>query len=177
MSGLGEIDLHLFNEGRHLRLQDVLGAHVASVDGEDGTSFAVWAPDARGVSVVGDFSHWDGGDHPMKPVGGSGVWHAFLPGVGAGTRYKFEVHGADGSVVQHADPLARQAEVPPASASIVTDSDFAWSDAGWMERRRRLDPQVGPMSIYEVHLGSWRRDPGDPDTPLGFAQVADDLAA
>ncbi|HEU5149522.1 MAG TPA: 1,4-alpha-glucan branching protein GlgB [Iamia sp.] len=174
---LGDVDVHLFNEGRHRRLHEILGALTGTVDGEAGTMFRVWAPDARGVSVVGDFSHWDGSTHPMKPVGSSGIWELFVPGVGAGARYKLEVHGHDGSVVQHADPLARQAEVPPASASVVTESHHAWGDAGWLERRRTLDPQAGPMSIYEVHLGSWRRDPAQPDVPLGYAQVADELAA
>ncbi len=174
---LGEVDVHLFNEGRHRRLHEVLGALPGTVDGEAGTMFRVWAPDARDVSVVGDFTWWDGPTHPMKPPGSSGIWETFVPGVGAGARYKFEVHGADGSVVQHADPLARQAEVPPATASIVSSTTHEWGDAGWVERRRTLDPQVGPMSIYEVHLGSWRRDPAHPEVPLGYAQVADELAA
>ena len=174
---LGEVDLHLFNEGRHRRLHELLGALPGTVDGEAGTMFRVWAPDARDVSVVGDFTWWDTATHPMKPIGSSGIWEMFVPGVGPGDRYKFAVHGQDGSVVQHADPLARQAEVPPASASVVSASEHTWSDAGWVERRRGLDPQVGPMSIYEVHLGSWRRDPAHPETPLGYAQVAVELAA
>ncbi len=177
IGSLGELDLHLINEGRHRRLHDVLGAHLDERDGETGVTFRVWAPDARSVSVVGDFTYWDGATYPMEPIAASGVWERFVPGIGAGERYKFEVHGADGSLVQHADPLARQAEVPPATASIVSESSHEWRDAGWVERRRTLDPQVGPMSIYEVHLGSWRRDPANPDVPLGYAQVADELAA
>lgn len=174
---LGDVDVHLFNEGRHRRLHEVLGALPGTHDGETGTMFRVWAPDARAVSAVGDFCHWDGATHPMKPVGSTGIWELFVPGVGVGERYKFEVHGHDGTVVQHADPLALQAEVPPATASIVTASTHDWADAGWVERRRSLDPQVGPMSIYEVHLGSWRRDPAHPEVPLSYAQVADELAA
>jgi 1,4-alpha-glucan branching enzyme len=157
-SNLGEIDLHLIGEGRHERLWDILGAHVRT-DGEvSGTSFAVWAPNARDVRVVADFNGWNGHDHEMKNLGPSGVWELFVPEVGDGARYKFEIHGADGSWTLRADPLAFQAEVPPATASVVFTSRYEWGDAEWMAARARTTTAHDrPMSVYEVHLGSWRR--------------------
>ncbi|MFI5779156.1 1,4-alpha-glucan branching protein GlgB [Nocardia sp. NPDC051570] len=170
---IGELDLHLIGEGRHERLWDVLGAHprdYTTLDGEvSGTSFAVWAPNARGVSVIGDFDGWSGNSAPMRTLGGSGVWELFVPGIGPGARYKFRVHGADGRTVDHADPLAFATELPPASASVVTDSDYHWRDSDWLDARERTDWTRAPMSIYEVHLGSWR--PG-----LGYREAADQLA-
>ena len=157
-SFLGEVDLHLIGEGRHERLWDVLGAHVRSVGGATGTDFAVWAPNARGVRVVADFNGWNGHDHEMKNLGPSGVWELFVPDVGDGTRYKFEIHGADGPWSLRADPLAFQAEVPPATASVVFTSRYEWGDAEWMAARARTTTAHDrPMSTYEVHLGSWRR--------------------
>jgi 1,4-alpha-glucan branching enzyme len=157
-SFLGEVDLHLIGEGRHERLWEVLGAHVRNVGGETGTVFAVWAPNARGVRVVADFNGWNGHDHEMKNLGPSGVWELFVPDVGDGTRYKFEVHGVDGSWSLRADPLAFQAEVPPATASVVFTSRYEWGDAEWMAARARTTTAHDrPMSIYEVHLASWRR--------------------
>jgi 1,4-alpha-glucan branching enzyme len=157
-SFLGEVDLHLIGEGRHERLWDVLGAHVRSVDGTTGTVFAVWAPNARGVRVVADFNDWNGHDHEMTNLGPSGVWELFVPDVGDGTRYKFEIHGADGSWTLRADPLAFQAEMPPATASVVFTSRHEWDDAEWMAARARTSTAHDrPMSVYEVHLGSWRR--------------------
>ncbi|MFI1917538.1 1,4-alpha-glucan branching protein GlgB [Nocardia sp. NPDC020380] len=170
---LGEFDLHLLGEGRHERLWDVLGAHprrYRTLDGEvAGTSFAVWAPNARGVAVIGDFDGWTGNTAPMRRLGGSGVWELFLPGLGAGAKYKYRVHGADGRIVDHADPLAFATEIPPATASVVAESGFEWGDAQWVRERERRDPTRSPMSIYEVHLGSWR--PG-----LGYRELADQLA-
>ena len=174
---IGELDLHLLGEGRHLRLHDALGAHVVTVDGERGTSFSVWAPEAAAVSVVGDFDGWDPEAHPMRSLGPSGVWELFVPGVGDGAAYKFAVRSQAGEVTQHADPLARRAEVPPATASIVHHPTYEWSDDGWVERRRDSHPWTEPMSIYEVHLGSWRRDPDRPDAQLSYAELADELAA
>ncbi len=158
---LGEVDLHLIAEGRHERLWEVLGAHVRTYDGAlgqvTGTSFSVWAPNARGVRVVADFNQWDGRAHPMRTLGSSGVWELFVPGVGAGTRYKFAVLGRDGSWREKADPLARQAEEPPQTASVVNESSYEWGDGDWMQRRVESQPDAEPMSIYEVHVGSWRR--------------------
>ncbi|MEV6340171.1 1,4-alpha-glucan branching protein GlgB [Nocardia vinacea] len=170
---VGELDLHLIGEGRHEHLWDVLGAHprhYTTLDGEvDGTSFAVWAPNARGVTVIGDFDGWSGNTAPMRSLGSSGVWEVFVPGVGVGTKYKFRVHGADGRTMDHADPLAFATELPPATASVVTESNYVWSDGDWVSTRERTDPTRAPMSVYEVHLGSWR--PG-----LGYRELADQLA-
>ncbi|MFE7802977.1 1,4-alpha-glucan branching protein GlgB [Nocardia sp. NPDC057440] len=170
---VGELDLHLIGEGRHEHLWEVLGAHprrYTTLDGEvSGTSFAVWAPNARGVTVIGDFDHWRGTAAPMRALGSSGVWEVFVPGVGVGATYKFRVHGADGRTVDHADPLAFATELPPATASVVTESNYAWSDDDWVAARERTDPTRAPMSVYEVHLGSWR--PG-----LGYRELADQLA-
>ncbi|MDO4792214.1 MAG: 1,4-alpha-glucan branching protein GlgB [Buchananella hordeovulneris] len=181
---LGELDMHLIREGRHERLWEVLGAHVREYDGPMGpvlgTSFAVWAPNARAVRVVGDFNYWDGTASSMRSLGNSGVWELFIPGVGVGTRYKFEIRRSDGSWVQKADPMARACEVPPLTASVVTKNVHEWQDEEWMEERAERDPHTGPMSIFEVHLGSWR--PGltyrelatelvDYVTDLGFTHV------
>ncbi|WP_036528886.1 1,4-alpha-glucan branching protein GlgB [Nocardia sp. CNY236] len=157
---LGELDLHLIGEGRHQRLWEVLGAHprrFQTPDGEvAGTSFAVWAPNARGVTVFGDFDNWSGNTAPMRMLGTSGVWEIFVPSVEPGTKYKYRIHGADGRTVDHADPLAFATEPPPATASIVTESRYVWRDRAWLDHRTATDPTHAPMSIYEVHLGSWR---------------------
>ncbi|MFF0637854.1 1,4-alpha-glucan branching protein GlgB [Nocardia sp. NPDC004151] len=170
---LGDVDLHLLGEGRHERLWEVLGAHpqsYPSFDGEvTGTAFAVWAPNARGVAVIGDFDGWSGNTSPMRRLGDSGVWEVFLPGIGPGALYKYRVHGADGRVVDHADPMAFATEVPPATASVITASEFTWCDGEWLRERARTDPLRAPISIYEVHLGSWR--PG-----LDYREIAEQLA-
>jgi 1,4-alpha-glucan branching enzyme len=170
---LGELDLHLFAEGRHERLWDVLGAHPRSYDTPaglvEGTSFAVWAPNARGVRVVGDFDGWDGRANPMRSLGSSGVWELFIPGLPPGTRYKFRIHGQDGRWHEKADPLAFATEVPPATASVVSTSDYTWGDEGWLTRREETQWASAPMSVYEVHLGSWRQG-------LGYRQLATELA-
>jgi 1,4-alpha-glucan branching enzyme len=169
---LGEVDLHLFSEGRHERLWEVLGAHPRSFTTADGTvsgvSFAVWAPNAKGVSVVGDFNHWDGSQSPMRVLGSTGVWELFSPDFPTGGLYKFRIHGADDSVVDHADPMAFATEVPPQTASKVFATDYTWSDGDWMTQRATVNPVFEPMSTYEVHLGSWR--PG-----LTYRQMADEL--
>ena len=157
---LGEVDLHLISEGRHEQLWDVLGAHVRTYDSArgpvTGVSFAVWAPSAQGVRVTGDFSFWDGTGQPMRSLGSSGVWELFLPGLGDGTVYKFQILGRDGRWREKADPFAFRTEVPPATGSIVFTPHYAWNDAAWLERRSSTDAYRSPMSIYEVHLGSWR---------------------
>jgi 1,4-alpha-glucan branching enzyme len=169
---LGEVDLHLIREGRHEELWTALGATVrrypSALGQVEGTSFAVWAPNARAVRVVGDFNHWQGATHAMRSLGDSGVWELFVPGVGAGSRYKYEILTQDGSWRQKADPLARGTEVPPATASVVVESSYDWQDAEWISRRTAGDPHHGPMSVYEVHLGSWR--PG-----LTYRELADQL--
>jgi len=165
---LGEIDLHLIAEGRHEQLWQALGAHFSETAG--GTGFAVWAPNALGVRVIGDFNHWDGRGHPMRSLGASGVWELLVPGVGPGTRYKFDIRGPDGAWHRKADPMAALAERPPATASVVFASRYRWDDQDWMAARAGRDPLGGPMSVYEVHLGSWR--PG-----LSYPEIADQLAA
>jgi 1,4-alpha-glucan branching enzyme len=169
---LGDMDLHLIGEGRHEQLWRVLGAHVRryGVPGGEvtGTSFAVWAPSARGVRVMGDFNSWDGRAHPMRSLGSSGVWELFVPGVGAGAHYKFQVLGADSVWREKADPMARRTEVPPLTASVVDESVYTWSDAGWLEQRAAQPTHARPMSVYEVHLGSWRQG-------LSYKELADQL--
>ena len=155
-----ELDRHLIREGRHEQLWTVLGANVQEYPGElgqvHGTSFAVWAPNARAVRVIGDFNYWQGATHAMRSLGESGIWELFIPGVVAGTRYKFEILANDGSWRQKADPMARGTEVPPATASVVVQSAHRWSDDDWMTARRTNDPHTQALSVYEVHLGSWR---------------------
>ncbi len=174
---LGSLDLHLLAEGRHEGLWRHLGAQVRVHQGTSGTSFAVWAPGARAVRVVGDFNSWDGRLHPMRVLGSSGVWEIFLPGVGPGARYKFEVVTGHGQVSLRADPFAFAAEVPPATASVVTQSRYEWQDAAWFAGRAAADLLHAPVSIYECHLGSWRlaQDAGGGWRPLTYRQAAEIL--
>jgi 1,4-alpha-glucan branching enzyme len=173
---VGELDLHLAGEGRHEELHDRLGAHPREVDGVAGASFAVWAPNARSVSVVGDFNGWDGRLHPMRSLGASGIWELFIPGVAPGSRYKFELRTQRGGLRVKADPYALRTELPPRNASIVHASDYEWQDADWLERRRAGDPLREPVSIYEVHLGSWRLNPLQDNRPLTYRELGDELA-
>ncbi len=165
---IGALDLHLFAEGRHEELWRALGSRVRSHEGVAGTSFSVWAPNARAVRVIGDFNGWDGQGHPLRSMGSSGVWELFVPGVGENTAYKYELLTRDGRWIQKADPMARWAEVPPATASVVTKARYEWTDDAWMTRRSHTSPVDQPMSIYEVHVGSWR--PG-----LSYRELADPL--
>jgi len=173
---LSDFDLHLFAEGRHHELARVFGAQPLTVDGVDGVLFSVWAPNARRVSVVGDFNNWDGRRHPMRLRHGYGIWELFLPRLGPGERYKFEIAGADGGIVQKADPLARQTEPPPATASVVAARpDYRWTDADWMEDRARRHAPSAPISVYEVHAGSWMRPEGEGDRTLDWTGLAEKL--
>jgi len=156
---LGDEDVYYIGEGTHRRLWAVLGAHGRNIDGVDGTSFAVWAPSAVRVSVVGDFCGWDGRLLPMRCMGASGVFELFVPGVGVGARYKYEIKTGAGELRIKSDPMAFQSEVPPANASVVAATVHTWNDAAWIDRRRATDPLRAPMAIYEVHLGSWRKRP------------------
>ena len=165
---LGEMDLHLIREGRHEKLWQVLGARFQPEAG--GTAFAVWAPNARGVRVIGDFNHWDGRPHPMRSLGSSGVWELFVPDVRPGMRYKYDICGPDGTWRRKADPMAALAERPPATASVIFDSGYQWHDQDWLAARVGWDALRSPVSAYEVHIGSWR--PG-----LSYAELADQLAA
>ena len=173
---LGELDLHLIGEGRLEELYGKLGAHVREIDGVAGTSFAVWAPNARSVSVVGEFNSWDGRLHPMRSLGGSGIWELFVPDVGDGAKYKYEIRTQDNRLRIKADPVAFATEVPPANASVVHCSRHEWSDAEWLERRAQSDALREPMSIYEVHLGSWRRNPAEDNRSLNYLELADELS-
>ena len=158
---VGDTDLHLFNEGNHRRLYDVLGGKLTTLDGVAGVAFAVWAPNARRVSVVGDFNGWDGRRHGMRMLGNSGVWEIFIPGVQEGALYKFELIDAGGSLVVKTDPFGSFFEQPPKQAAIVWNNQkFAWTDSAWMERRRGMNCLKSPLSIYEMHLGSWLRKDG-----------------
>ncbi|RJQ69967.1 1,4-alpha-glucan branching protein GlgB [Pseudonocardiaceae bacterium YIM PH 21723] len=175
---LGTLDLHLIGEGRHERLWEVLGAHQRRYESElgtvRGTSFAVWAPNALGVRVCGDFDGWSGVANPMRSLGSSGVWELFIPGVGVGTKYKFKILGKDGRWYEKADPMAFCTELPPRTASVVSTSEYEWSDAEWLTTRDASNPVSEPMSVYEVHLGSWRRKDGD--EYLSYVDLAEDLA-
>jgi 1,4-alpha-glucan branching enzyme len=173
---LGELDLHLAGEGRHEELWERLGAHVRELDGVTGTAFAVWAPGAQAVSVVGDFNSWDGRLHPMRSMGPTGIWELFVPGVAEGAHYKFEIRTPSGEVRLKADPLAQRAERPPQTASIVHRSRYEWADDSWMEARAERVPHREPMSVYEVHLGSWKRDPQDPEAILDWDAAGEQLA-
>ncbi len=172
---IGELDEHLISEGTHGSLYDMLGAHCQTIEGVSGTHFAVWAPGARRVSVVGPFNHWNGRQHPMRGRGRSGVWELFLPGIGDGTAYKYEIKADDGTVQpQKADPFGFGAEIPPATASIVRDlSGHDWSDADWLSGRRARNRVDAPISIYEAQLGSWRRH--EDGSHLTYRELADTL--
>jgi 1,4-alpha-glucan branching enzyme len=176
---LGELDLHLIGEGRHEQIYERLGAHVREHQGVRGTAFAVWAPAARAVSVVGDFNSWDGRLNAMRTLGSRGIWELFLPDVQAGTRYKYEILTADGELLLKADPYATETERPPKTASIVFESDHKWSeaDATWLEHRRKQMALGRPISIYEVHLGSWRLNSLEDNRLLDYAELADELSA
>jgi 1,4-alpha-glucan branching enzyme len=172
---VGELDVHLAGEGRHEELYARLGAHPRVVDGIAGVAFAVWAPNAASVSVVGDFNGWDGRLHPMRTLGASGIWELFIPGMLTHSRYKFELRTRTRSLRLKADPFAFQTEVPPKNASVVFESEYGWGDDEW-RRNRPSDPLARPLSIYEVHLGSWRRNPLQDNRPLSYAELAEELA-
>jgi 1,4-alpha-glucan branching enzyme len=155
---LGESDLYLFGKGDERRIYEKLGAQLRVIDGVPGTSFAVWAPNAQRVSVVGDFNQWDGRVHSMRLLGASGVWEIFVPGAGIGAHYKFEIRDAHGHISFKADPCGFFFEVPPKHAAIIWDTrQFKWNDEAWLKRRRKRDAFRSPMSVYEVHIGSWRK--------------------
>ncbi|MGV0095319.1 1,4-alpha-glucan branching enzyme [Streptomyces californicus] len=167
---IGELDLHLIGEGRHEELWRALGAQPMLHQGVAGTRFTVWAPNARGVRVTGDFTYWDGTGTPMRSLGSTGVWELFLPGVGEGALYKYDICRPDGSHTVRADPMARRTEVPPSTASIVTAPHHEWQDADWMAHRGDRPVHEAPFSVYEIHLASWR--PG-----LTYRQLAEQLPA
>jgi 1,4-alpha-glucan branching enzyme len=169
---LGPLDLHLIAQGTHHRLWTVLGAHVRVLAGQAGTSFAVWAPNAQAVSVVGDFNAWDGRRCPLRSLGNSGIWEGFVPGVGVGALYKFEIRTREGQLRIKTDPLARETERSPGTASRVAASTYAWQDQAWLAARAKGDIAREPVSIYEVHLGSWARVPEQENRMLSYRELA-----
>jgi 1,4-alpha-glucan branching enzyme len=174
---LGDLDLHLIGEGRHEQMWCNLGAHIRHHQGVDGTSFVVWAPNARGVRVVGDFNSWDGRLNPMRRLGTSGLWELFLPDAKRGDKYKFEIIDANGQLRLKADPFAFATENPPGTASVVWQSEYSWNDAGWIRAREESDPLHSPFTVYECHLGSWKTVPEDGDRPLTYREMAEQLPA
>ncbi len=176
VSLLSEQDLYLFNEGTHREIYNHLGAHCVEVNGIKGTCFSVWAPNASEVSLIGDFNGWNNLDNPMVPLGSSGIWEVFIEGLGPGSIYKYFIRSAvDGYCVRKADPYAFYAEVPAKTASIVWDLAYDWSDAEWMKDRRERNALDKPVSIYEMHLGSWKCSPEEDNRPLTYRELADEL--
>jgi 1,4-alpha-glucan branching enzyme len=175
---LTDFDVHLWSEGSHYRAYEKLGAHLTERDGVEGTHFAVWAPNARWVSVVGDFNSWEPGKHPLKPVASSGIWEGFVPGIGIGTLYKFAIFSRYHNYwVEKADPYAFATELRPRTASKVWDlSGYGWRDQEWMSRRHTAHTLDAPIAIYEVHLASWRRKPEDGNRWLTYRESAEQLA-
>ena len=173
---LGEMDTHLFAEGNHYQIYKKLGAHLKTIEGVSGVAFAVWAPNAQRVSVVGEFNGWDGRVHPLRKLVEAGIWEIFIPGVGEGCHYKFEVRGAHGHIQLKSDPFAFYGQHSEKTSSLVFDLDrYTWADGDWMTQRAKTDWQNKPVSIYEVHLGSWQRIPEDGDRPLSYRELADRL--
>ncbi len=173
---MGEIDLHLFAEGQHWQIYEKFGAHLRAIGDAAGVYFAVWAPNAQRVSVVGDFNGWDGRVNPMRKLLGSGVWELFLPGAGEGAHYKFEIRTQAGALLLKSDPFAFFNQHGIATSSLIYNLDrYKWSDAEWMETRRRRDWPKSPVSIYEVHLGSWRRKPEENNRQLSYLELSDTL--
>ncbi len=175
---LGEIDLHLFSEGQHWQLYEKFGAHLREINGERGVYFAVWAPNAQRVSVVGDFNGWDGRVNPMRRLLSAGVWELFLPDVSEGTHYKFEIRTQSGALLLKSDPFAFFNQWGKETSSLVYNLErYRWSDGEWMESRRKKDWPRSPMSIYEVHLGSWRRKSGRGEPASQLSRARRDAAS
>ncbi len=174
---LGEQDLYLFNQGTHDRMYRKLGSHLTSVDGRDGVAFAVWAPNAETVTVMGEFNGWDKASHPLRDIEASGIWHGFVAGLERGAAYKYHVRSRlAGYAVDKADPFAFCHETPPRTGSIVWDLEYEWGDEAWMRGRNARTALAAPVSIYEVHLGSWRRVPEEGDRFLTYREIAPLLA-
>jgi len=177
VSLLAPEDFHLFNEGRHFRAYEKLGAHLTKAGDEQGTCFSVWAPNAREVTVIGSFNRWDHHSHPLQVRGNSGIWEGFIPGVAKGNLYKFHIESRHhGHVVDKADPFGLFHEKPPRTASVVWDLEYEWADQEWMQKRREKNSLHAPLSIYEVHVGSWMRVPEEHNRPLSYREMAPRLA-
>ncbi|MEZ4779235.1 MAG: 1,4-alpha-glucan branching protein GlgB [Flavobacteriaceae bacterium] len=177
-SFFSEFDIQLFKAGKHFRLYEKLGAHLTTVDGQKGVYFAVWAPSAKAVSVVGDFNYWIEGEHPLHVRwDGSGIWEGFIPNIEKGTKYKYKIHSHHGDIkTEKADPFARRCEHPPNTASIIWDTNYSWKDQKWMETRKKTNQLNQPFSVYEVHLGSWMRNIKE-DRPLTYIELSKELTA
>ncbi|HLA47870.1 MAG: 1,4-alpha-glucan branching enzyme [Nitrospinae bacterium RIFCSPLOWO2_02_FULL_39_110] len=170
---IGDLDRHLFNEGNHLQIYEKLGAHIMDLDGITGVHFSVWAPNAKRVSVIGDFNRWDGRRHPMRILGNSGIWELFIPGLKEGDIYKFEIKTRHNHLLIKSDPYAFYSEVRPKSASVVWDiNKYKWNDSEWLENRDKTTPLNKPLSIYEVHLGSWARKVEENNRFLTYREIA-----
>lgn len=173
-----DYDVYLFRQGNHFRLYEKLGSHPAVLDGTKGTFFAVWAPNAAEVSVIGDFNGWEGGKDPLRfRSDGSGIWEGFIPGIGHGALYKYHIESRYNDYsVEKGDPFAHYWEIPPKTASIIWDLSFIWRDRAWMQRREEDNSPDAPISIYEVHLGSWRKVPEEGNRSLNYPEAAEELA-
>ncbi len=175
---LTDFDIHLFKSGKHYRLYEKLGAHLTSVDGKQGVYFAVWAPNAKSVSVIGNFNAWNSNDHKLNPRWDeSGIWEAFFPGISKGEIYKYAIHSNTGDYLEKADPFAMYAEVAPKTASIVWDVDYKWKDANWLKQRKSTAGKPKPYSVYEIHFGSWRRKVEEGNRSLTYLEMASELVA
>ena len=168
-----DLDIYLFKNGTHYKLYEKFGSHVITLNGVEGTYFAVWAPSAKQVSVVGDFNYWEDGLHTLNVRWDeSGIWEGFIPNIKAGEKYKYKIHSTiDDQVTEKADPFAKQSELPPKTASIVSQSHYKWQDKPWMLKRKKANALDAPFSIYEVHLGSWRRHIED-NSYLSYSELA-----
>lgn len=168
-----DFDISLFISGKHFRLYEKFGAHIMTLDGTAGTYFAVWAPNAQAVGVMGDFNHWNRTAHSLNPRwDSSGIWEGFIPNVGKGEVYKYAIKGADGADIEKGDPYAIRWERPPRTASIIWDMDYKWTDKSWISKRPKVNALNKPMSVYELHLGSWQRDPSEPKRILTYKEIA-----
>ncbi|MBC7893511.1 MAG: 1,4-alpha-glucan branching protein GlgB, partial [Sphingobacteriaceae bacterium] len=175
-SRFSEFDIHLFRAGKHHRLYEKMGSHVVEHLGVTGTYFAVWAPNAKYISVIGNFNGWDRGSHPLfVRYDSSGIWEGFIPHVGNGETYKYFIHSNQGQDLEKGDPYALRWETPPSTASIVWDTWYEWKDGDWMATRGAKNALNAPTSVYEIHLGSWLRDPADPTRILTVGAYADRL--
>jgi len=173
---LTDFDVALFISGKHFRLYEKMGAHIMELNGVKGTYFSVWAPNARDLYVMGDFNNWNKTSHRLyKRLDESGIWEGFIPATGNGTIYKYFIKGFNGQNIEKGDPFATRWEHPPQTASIVWDTDYSWKDKSWLKKRPKLNALNQPMSVYEVHLGSWQRDPSEPDRVLTYKEIANSL--